>query len=160
MVHRWASPALGLLVCVLLTSRASSQVADQRADGSRRRGALGQNEPNPFSRQTTIPFSVGDAQCAVGTQRHVVTLRIYNILSQVIAIPTLVDSVAGDPPADPPKPRAISNLALACGSYVAHWDGKHSPDNREAAPGVYMYQLMIDGHPSGMKKMLLKARGA
>jgi hypothetical protein len=157
MVHRWASPALGLLVCMLLTSRASGQVAE-RADGSRRRGVLGQNEPNPFSRQTTIPFSVGDAQCAVGTQRHVVTLRIYNILSQVIAIPTLVDSTTGDPPSDPPKARTIANLTLSCGSYAAHWDGKHSSDNREAAPGVYMYQLMIDGHPSGMKKMLLKAR--
>jgi len=156
MVHRWASPALGLLACVVTASRASGQVADQRAEGSRRRGVLGQNEPNPFSRETTIPFSVGDAGCAVGTQRHVVTLRIYNILSQLIAIPTLADSIAGDPPSDPGKPRELSNLTLACGSYTARWDGQHAPDHRQAAPGVYMYQLLIDGHPSGMKKMLLR----
>jgi len=156
MVHRWASPALGLLACVLIASRATSQVAGQRAEGSHRRGVLGQNLPNPFSHETTIPFSVGDAGCAVGTQRHVVTLRIYNILSQQIATPTLVDSIAGDPPADPGKPRELTNLELSCGSYTARWDGTHGPGNRQAAPGVYMYQLLVDGHPSGMKKMLLR----
>ena len=120
------------------------------------------NEPlqisgtSPFSQETTIPFRVGDAECGVGTQRHVVTLRIYNILSQLVAIPTLVDSVAGDPPGDPVKPRELTNLTLSCGSYTARWDGQHAPNHRQAAPGVYMYQLLIDGHPSGMRKMLLR----
>ena len=156
MVYRWASPALGLLACALVASRAAGQVPDQRAESSRRRGVLGQNDPNPFSRETTIPFSVGDSDCAAGTQHHVVTLRIYNILSQVVAIPMLVDSAATDPPSAASTTRAVSSLSLACGSYVARWDGKHTRNNREAAPGVYMYQLIIDGHPSGMKKMLLK----
>jgi len=156
MVHRWASPALGLLVCVLVASRASSQVPDQRAEGTHRRGTLGQNQPNPFSHETTIPFTVGDAECAAGTQHHVVTLRIYNILSQVVAFPALADSAATDPPGVSTQTRELSNLSLPCGSYVARWNSKHSRDNREAAPGVYMYQLMIDGHPSGMKKMLLR----
>ncbi|HEY7233624.1 MAG TPA: hypothetical protein VH539_05705 [Gemmatimonadaceae bacterium] len=155
MVHRWASPALGLLACFIIGSRASSQVSDQR-EGNRRRGVLSQNEPNPFSRETTIPFTVGDAQCAVGTQQHVVTIRIYNILSQVVATPMLVDSTAADGVAASAQSRALSNVSLACGSYTARWDGKHARNNRAAAPGVYMYQLVIDGHPSGMRKMLLK----
>ena len=154
MVYRWATPALGLLACVLVTTHASGQVADQRAEGSRRRGVLGQNQPNPFSQETTIPFAVGDADCAAGTQHHVVTIRIYNILSQVVAIPMLVDSAATDPPSA--STRAVSSVALSCGSYVARWDGRHARNNREAAPGVYMYQLIIDGHPQGTKKMLLR----
>lgn len=156
MVYRWATPALGLLACLLVATRASGQVADQRAESSRRRGVLGQNQPNPFSQETTIPFTVGDANCAAGTQHHVVTIRIYNILSQVVAIPLLVDSTATDPPGAPTATRALTSLALACGSYAARWDGRHAHNNREAAAGVYMYQLVIDGRPQGTKKMLLK----
>ncbi|HEY4056995.1 MAG TPA: hypothetical protein VGM39_10310 [Kofleriaceae bacterium] len=143
-------------MCALIASRAAGQVADQRAEDSRRRGVLGQNQPNPFSRETTIPFTVGDGDCSAGTQHHLVTLRIYNILSQVIATPMLVDSAATDPPSAPSATRALSSLSLSCGSYFARWNGKHARNNREAAPGVYMYQLIVDGHPSGMKKMLLR----
>jgi hypothetical protein len=156
MVHRWATPALGLLACVLIASPASSQVPDQRAEGGHRHGLLGPNQPNPFSHQTTIPFTVGDAQCASGAQRHVVTLRIYNILSQIVGVAALVDSMATDHEAGQMTPRPLSNLSLACGEYLAQWDGKHTKDGREAAPGVYMYQLLVDGHASGMRKMLLK----
>jgi len=155
MIHRWALPALGLVLSVALATRATSQVPDQRADSNRRWGSLRQNQPNPFSGQTTIPFSVGDAECAVGTQSHVVTLRIYNILSQIVGAPVLVDSTASDQ-STAANARAITNLALPCGEYVARLDGKHAHDAREAAPGIYMYQLVIDGHPAGMKKMLLQ----
>ncbi len=152
MIQRWAAPALGLLVCGLFTTRAASQVPNQRADSNRRWGTLRQNQPNPFANETTIPFSVGDAGCAVGTQ-HVVTIRIYNILSQVVAVPALVDSTSGDHSVAPA--RAVNNLALGCGDYVARWDGKHTRDSRDAPPGVYMYQLVVDGHPAGMKKMVI-----
>ena len=83
MVHRWARSALGIVACMLIASTASGQATDQRAERSHRRGVLAQNQPNPFSSQTTIPFNVGEPDCPVGTQPHVVTLRIYNILSQV-----------------------------------------------------------------------------
>lgn len=156
MVHRWASPALGLLVCAFVASTASSQATDRRAEGAHRRGLLGQNQPNPFSHFTTIPFTVGDASCASGSERHSVTLRVYNILSQVVAVAVLADSANADQSTPTSSARALSNLELPCGSYVARWDGKLTKADRDAAPGVYMYQLMVDGHPSGMKKMLLK----
>jgi len=153
MVHRWASP-IGLLACALFASRAWSQLPDQRSKTGHRRGVLGPNEPNPFSQETTIPFTVGDASCPAGTERHVVTLRIYNILSQIVAVGALVDSTAGDPSGNRVTFRPLSNLPLSCGDYAARWDAKHSHNDREAAPGVYMYQLLIDGHPAGMRKML------
>ena len=156
MVYRWAPAALGMVACMINASAAAGQATDQRAERSHRRGVLAQNEPNPFSSQTTIPFSVGDADCAAGTQQHVVTLRIYNILSQIVAIATLVDSTNTDQSTATGLARALSNLSLSCGHYVARWDGKHASDSRDAAPGVYMYQLLVDGHPAGMRKLLLK----
>jgi len=156
MVHRWAPAALGPVACMLIASTAAGQVTDQRAERSHRRGALAQNQPNPFSSQTTIPFNVGDPECAAGTQQHVVTLRIFNILSQVVAVAALTDTTSADQSTAAAPIRTLSNLSLACGTYVARWDGKHAPDGRDAAPGVYMYQLLVDGHPAGMKKMLLK----
>jgi len=156
MVYRWALAALGIVACMLNASTATGQVPDQRAERGHRRGVLAQNDPNPFSSQTTIPFTVGEPDCASGSRQHTVTLRIYNILSQIVAVATLVDSTSSDQSTAAAPPRALSNLSLACGSYVARWDGKHSPDSRDAAPGVYMYQLLIDGHPAGMRKMLLK----
>jgi hypothetical protein len=141
---------------VLCAPRAWSQAQGQRSGEGHRRGVLRQNEPNPFSRQTTIPFRIGDDTCAPGTQQHVVTIRIYNILSQVVAFAMLEDSTAApDSTGHKTTQRLISNLDLACGTYVARWDGTRRPDGREAPPGVYMYQLLIDGHPSGMRKMLL-----
>ena len=156
MVYRWAPAALGIVACMLIASSATAQVSEQRAERSHRRGLLAQNQPNPFSSQTTIPFTVGDSDCPAGAQQHVVTLRIYNILSQIVAVAALVDSTSGDQSTAATAPRALSNLSLACGNYVARWDGKHAPDGRDAAPGVYMYQLLIDGHPAGMRKLLLK----
>lgn len=156
MVYRWAPAALGMVACMLIASTAAGQATDQHAERSSRRGVLAQNEPNPFSSQTTIAFRVGDADCAAGTQQHVVTLRIYNILSQIVAVAALVDSTTSDQSTSAGPTRALSNLSLPCGAYVARWDGRHAPDAREAAPGVYMYQLVIDGHNAGMRKMLLK----
>jgi hypothetical protein len=157
MFHRWARPALGLVACVLFAPRASSQAPGQRVGEGHRRGVLHQNQPNPFARHTTIPFTIGDDACVPGTH-HVVTLRIYNILSQVVAFAALADSSAaaadsGMTPSTAPRP--ITNLSLACGEYVAEWDGTRPPDGREAPAGVYMYQLLVDGHPVGMRKMLL-----
>ena len=142
MSHRWGLVrlALGFVACASVAPCAHAQ--------GEHRGILRQNDPNPFSHHTTIPFRVGEESCAPGTERHVVTLRIYNILSQVVAFAALPDSGSKGP-------RQIMNLALACGTYVALWNGTRSPNGREAPPGVYMYQLLIDGHPAGMRKMVL-----
>lgn len=155
MVHPWARCALGFAACVLIASTASGQEPERRAAGGHRRGVLGPNQPNPFSDQTTIAFTVGDGACANPTQPHLVTLRIYNVLSQIVAVASLVDSTNAAQSAGSASPPGLSSHALPCGSYVARWEGKHQ-DGRVAAPGVYMYQLVIDGHPAGMRKMILK----
>src|ERR687887_1475321 len=143
MRHRWATFALLLVFCPLWSSPLSAQKGSQRQDESRHWGKLGANQPNPFSQETTIPFTVGDDSCAAGAERHVVTLRIYNILSQVVATPVLSDSTAEDS-AVAATARPVQNLTLSCGAYTARWTGTHARTGRPAAAGVYMYQLVID----------------
>ncbi len=105
---------------------------------------MGQNYPNPFNPETTIPFAVGDSACSDGGAPHVVSLRIYNILAQLVAVPVLQggSSASGSGAA---AGRPVTNLTLTCGTYTAYWDGKLINTNTEAPSGLYVYELVIDG---------------
>jgi hypothetical protein len=50
----------------------------------------------------------------------------------------------------------LDKLSLPCGEYVAYWDGKIQATGREAASGVYMYRLEVDGVPSVKKMVVVK----
>src|SRR5512147_2931466 len=63
--------------------------------GRRPRVQLGQNYPNPFNPTTTIPFPLQPELFESG--KAVVTIRIYNALQQLVAIPKALDHpTAGD----------------------------------------------------------------
>ncbi|HEY0350837.1 MAG TPA: T9SS type A sorting domain-containing protein [Gemmatimonadales bacterium] len=95
---------------------------------------LKENYPNPFFPATTIPFEISREVCARGHQ-PVVSLKIYNVLVQVVAIPTLANGSS----------EKLDSLRLRCGQYRAVWDGKYLDGKREATTGVYYYQLIVDG---------------
>jgi hypothetical protein len=95
---------------------------------------LKENSPNPFFPATTIPFEISREVCARGHQ-PVVSLKIYNVLVQVVAIPTLAYGSS----------ERLDSLRLRCGEYRAYWDGQYLDGKREASPGVYYYQLTVDG---------------
>ena len=65
------------------------------------------------------------------------SLRIYNILAQLVAIPVFKDS---EEPVD-----SVEVPWNGTGEYEAHWDGKVDETGQEAAAGVYIYQLEVDG---------------
>ena len=122
---RLAWPAL-LLGLTLAATPARGQSAPLRVE-------LHESRPNPVTTTTTIGFVLHQEVCAQG---HVptVSLQIYNVLVQVVAVPTLnVDS----------RP-AIANLKLPCGEYQAVWDGRLR-DGRPAQTGIYYCQLIVDG---------------
>ena len=142
MHHRWAALALVLALCAVPTKQAAGQRLDTLSRGRKPSGQLGQNWPNPFTTETNIPFTVTD--CG-GGRPHTVSLRVYNVLAQLVAIPVL-DSTGA----------AVSKLKLACGSYVARWNGKVNNTRRAATSGVYIYELMIDGNPQAKKMFVGK----
>jgi hypothetical protein len=110
---------------------------------------LKQNYPNPFNPATTIPFYMGGDLFSSG-HRPKVSLKIYNVLAQLVAVPILQGT--GE---------ALDNLELACGNSVgcdfnAYWDGKVLNTDREAASGIYIYQLIVDGRRYTKKMIVMK----
>jgi D-alanyl-D-alanine carboxypeptidase len=82
--------------------------------------ALKQNYPNPFNPTTTIEFSIPKAEF--------VTLKIYNILGEVVA--------------------TLAFEKLTVGSYKYDWDASG------LASGVYLYRIQA-GDYIGVKKMVI-----
>lgn len=154
MKLRWAAPfllvlALGALVPAALTAQDTTQT--QQPARRRASGGLEQNYPNPFNPETRIPFNVGDyPACKDPNRLYRVTLRVYNLLAQQVAVPVLLGAEGGVYGGQP-----IENLQLPCRRYVAYWNGKYQNTDREVASGIYIYRLEIDGRMAGVKKMVV-----
>jgi hypothetical protein len=98
-------------------------------------GGLSQNFPNPMNPETFIPFTVGDyPSCSEPGRQYVVTLKIFNAITQPIAIP-LVQKGG----------RPLNKLQLTCGQYTAYWDGYIMGRRQKAPSGNYPYILQVDG---------------
>ena len=122
----------GLVLLGLLGSAPGGlQAQDASADA---KATLGRNYPNPFNPETFIPFRLA-SELFTGGQRPVVSLKIYNVLAQLVAVPIVQGS--GE---------RLDNASLSwngTGEYTAYWDGKFQGTDREAASGVYVYQLVV-----------------
>ena len=154
MRHRWAALVFVLALSVFMPRDAGAQQAadtGQASSGRRAGMKLGQNFPNPFNPETRIPFSVGNTpDCADAGRQYRVSLRVYNVLAQQVAIPLLqggTSDVAG---------RQIENMMLTCGDYTAYWDGKYLNTQREVASGIYLYRLEVDGRAVVKKMIVMK----
>jgi hypothetical protein len=136
----WAIASLGLLTAVPAPVEGQESQQSERVE-------LKQNFPNPFNPETTIPFTLPASLFANGA-RPVVSLRIYNVLAQLVAVPILQGS--GEP---------MDNVRLewnGTGDYSAYWDGKVLRSDREAASGVYVYQLVVNGQRHTGKMTVVK----
>jgi hypothetical protein len=140
-----------LALCVSVPQVAAGQATQQSRDqGSGT--VLGQNYPNPFVRETTIPFTIGGgASCPDPGRQFRVSIRIFNVLAQQVAIPSLSGGSAGAASGQPAR-----NLVLTCGSYQAFWDGTITGLGRDAAPGMYLYQVEVDGRPTVRRMIKVK----
>ena len=141
----WPGWWLGLLVGVGTPLAAQAKAALPRVE-------LKENYPNPFFPTTTIPFRIAQEVCFRGRQ-PVVSLKIYNVLVQVVAVPVLTYGAG----ARPPVAERLDSLRLPCGEHQAFWDGKYLNGVGEATPGVYYYQLTIDGERY-TRKMIAQKR--
>jgi hypothetical protein len=147
MKLRWGALTIVLVASALMPRIVMAQ--GQNPGPQRKAGALKQNYPNPFNPETRIPFTVGDEKCEDPGRQYKVSLRIYNILSQLVAIPVLQGGTGGV--AGGVK---LVNVMLTCGDYVAYWNGKYDGTRNEVASGVYLYELRIDAS-SMVRRMLV-----
>jgi hypothetical protein len=159
MFHRWAALVSVLALCAMSPKNAAGQTQSSKPRGTS--GGIGNNYPNPFNPETYISFSVGDTtnNCANDRQQHVVTMQIRNVLSQVIAIPIVfVNSTTVTTPVPSGLSGApISNIKLECGtSYTAYWNGFVLGTSKEAASGVYVAMLFVDGRLAVTHRMYNK----
>ena len=136
----WAVCLLGLLL-------AAPTLAEAQQDPPTDQVRLKRNYPNPFNPETTIPFELCESVFADGHE-PTVSLRIYNVLAQLVAIPILQGS--GEP---------LDNVRLAwngTGEYSAYWDGKIMGTDVEAPSGVYVYQLTVDSQRFSERMTIIK----
>ena len=151
----WAALATVLVLSAFSPSAAAAQQSSPPTPPPRERQGgfgLGQNYPNPFNPETRIPFTVGDAPtCTDPARQYRVTLRIYNLLAQVVAVPVLQGG-AGDVAGGQP----LENVMLSCKQYTAYWNGKYQNTDREVASGIYLYRLEVDGRAVVKKMIVMK----
>jgi hypothetical protein len=91
--------------------------------------SLSANFPNPFNPVTRIQYTIGRKQT------NPVTLRVYNVLGQLV--------------------RTLVNEPKETGTYEAIWEGKDDNGN-EVASGVYFYKLQADDFTQTRRMVLLK----
>jgi len=153
MKHLWRALFLVLVLGAFMPSRSAAQGASTQSAGGQGAGLqqLGQNFPNPVNQDTRIPFVVGDAQgCTDSGRQYRVSLRIYNLLAQQVAVPVLQGGVGNAAGGEP-----LENQLLTCGQYLAYWDGKNTQTGDDVASGIYLYRLELDGKPY-VKKMIVR----
>ncbi len=146
MKFRWAALVVVLALGAMMPSTVGAQSSPTPQPREESAGKLGQNYPNPFNPETTIPFTIGDSpMCEDPGKTYRVTLRIYNVLAQLVAIPLLIGG--GD---------KLENVPLTCGSYTAFWNGRYLDSDREVASGIYLYRLEVDGKAIVKKMIVMK----
>ena len=146
MRYRWSALAVVLtLVFMPRVGIAQSGSTAQKAPVA----VLKQNYPNPFNPHTEGNFLIGDfPSCTDGGKLHRVSLKIYNILGQLVKVPQLqggTGTVAGG--------QALENVLLPCGQYSWYWDGHYRSTEQEVASGVYILIVDVDGTKGPVLRM-------
>ncbi len=151
MKHRWAAVLVVLALALAVPGLAQAQDMSAPAGDRGQSYDLGQNSPNPFSRTTTIPFTLGDAPtCSDPSRTYRVTMQIFNVLAQPVAVPLMQGSEASGQP--------VVNLTLSCGAYMAVWDGTDQNSAQQLPTGVYLVHLQVDGGRPRVRRMLKVVR--
>ena len=104
--------------------------------------------PNPFAGETRISYRLGDGLFEVEEEVRV-TLRVYNILHQLVAVPVAVDEDGR------PGERIEEMSFRRPGLYQAHWDGRDL-EGRTATAGPYFVELSVGARSQVRKIMLVR----
>ena len=135
-----------LLLLLCAAEGVSAQDIGARTQSGQANGfQLSQNYPNPFNPETTIPFTLGEGLFVDG-RAPVVSIRIFNILAQLVAYPVALRHPAGEGV-------PLDQLEYSQpGRYEAYWDGTDQM-GRQVASGIHLMQLTVNGLKPVSKKM-------
>ncbi len=143
---------MGVLSVLLLMFGAARGLSAQQTGGAPSGQASGfqleQNYPNPFNPETRIPFVLSEELFGDG-RPVVVSLRIFNLLQQLVASPVALGHPAGEG-------AQVQQLDYSQpGRYEAFWDGTDF-SGRQVASGIYFMQLTVNGVSKTRKMYVLK----
>jgi len=138
---------LSVLLSLFCAAQALSAQEPGREQSGRASGfELIQNYPNPFNPETTIPFVLNEGLFVDG-RPVVVSLRIFNLLSSVVAHPVALGHPSGE------GVELIQLEYTQPGRYEAYWDGRDL-QGRQVASGMYFMQITVNGETQ-VKRMLV-----
>ncbi len=144
-VRPWFGLGILLLVLGALPAQLQAQVDQNQSQSG---FELEQNYPNPFNPETRIPFRLGESLFMDG-RPATVTIRIYNVLRQLVASPTALGHTQGEG-------LPIEDLEFdAPGRFEAYWDGTDR-SGTQVASGVYFVQLVVNGQAQVRKMFVTK----
>ena len=130
---------VGVVLLLALGVQAGKVYAQSSDPPGGERSQLRQNYPNPFNPVTRIPFNLGASLFEDGKVPKV-TITIFNILQQPVAVPTALNHPAGNG-------AEVRNLEyFTPGDHEAYWDGTNR-DGNKVASGIYFARLVINGQP-------------
>lgn len=138
-----------LLSMFVLSVPASAQDAGRETAGQQTSGfSLRPNYPNPFNPETTIPFVLGE-DLFVDGRPVVVSMRIFNLLQQPVAVPVALRHPAGN------EVSLVQLEYTSPGVHEAFWDGRDFSGN-QVASSVYFVQLTVNGVSKHLKMFVSK----
>lgn len=128
--YRWTDAAPSSDVTVRVSDRAGNvtTIVTRPQERLPRQFAVGQNFPNPFNPETTIPLTVG---LAGGRVR----VDIFNSAGQRV--------------------RQLLDSSLPAGAHDILWDGRDD-SGRGVASGTYLYRAIVDGTAATRRMTLLR----
>lgn len=142
---------IGVLSVLLYLFVGAAALVAQEPPPATRQGngfELDQNYPNPFNPETTIPFTLGEALFVDG-RTATVTVRIFNLLQQLVAHPVALRHPSGE------GTQLRDLVYTQPGRYEAFWDGTDQ-SGRQVASGIYFMQLTVNGRSATRKMYVLK----
>lgn len=137
-----------LLLMVGATQGLSAQQTGGAPPGQGSGFQLEQNYPNPFNPETKIPFVLSE-ELFVDGRPAVVSIRIFNLLQQMVAVPVAL----GHPSGEGVQLQQLEYFRS--GRYEAFWNGQDLSGN-QVASGIYFMQLTVNGISKTRKMYVLK----
>lgn len=143
---------LGVLSVLLVVVGAPTALRAQDPGGAPTGQARGfqleQNYPNPFNPETRIPFVLAE-EAFVNGRGVAVSVRIFNLLQQLVAVPVALGHPSGE------GARMQQLEYFQPGRYEAYWDGTDL-QGRQVASGIYFMQLTVNGQSQTRKMYVMK----